>query len=385
MNEFSFDTDTQERNAAELINYQKKRIATQQVIFSAIFLLLAVMLAFYVARKMIYMELDGYVTLDQNRVRAIDDLFVVSIDKSVGDRVKTGDTLYTYVLLRDLFSLSNPVNEPTTVQNSRSLRLQARLAGEEIPVLRTRKAELDKMIAQQASDVYFGLTDNYRLKQLEAERAEVEERLAAQEAKVRAYLETEHTISPVAGEMSKGAEGLGLALSIATHPFISSMLQYCCAPTEAVVTQVNVPTSMFVFRAEDILTLQHTDYNSCHLGIMAYATPEQVSSIDRNDIVTVIINSNVSLKAHLDMVGSRVEELPKHLVGAFSSAHEAIVLYFGFEPGQYIPDWVITDHMPVRIRLNRMERSDFFSNMYYIDAKGQLVPCDSIQHKHPQP
>lgn len=84
MNNFTYNNNPQKRDADEILQFQKKRLAKQQLIFSALFIALLVLLALYLVSRSVYTYYDGYVKLDQNHMRAIDDVYVVEIFKKVG-------------------------------------------------------------------------------------------------------------------------------------------------------------------------------------------------------------------------------------------------------------------------------------------------------------
>lgn len=72
------------------------------------------------------------------------------------------------------------------------------------------------------------------------------------------------------------------------------------------------------------------------------------------DDADVIVNKDLVLKAKLQMVGLRVEEIPKHLQSNFSHDANAVVAVFTFKPNQRVPAWVMSNKLPVRIRVNKI-------------------------------
>lgn len=171
MNEFQYDSTPQEQAMADLLKSQSHRLARQQIIFALIFLLIIVLAAYYIVTRMIWAIYDGYVTLDENHICAVDDIYVLKVNKEVGETVHKGDTLYSYVLLGNIVTQYDPNIIPSAVKETHDMEVQAKLAREEIPVLRTRLAELKKQKASESSDIYYGLTNNTRRNQLDAEIA----------------------------------------------------------------------------------------------------------------------------------------------------------------------------------------------------------------------
>ena len=187
MNEFQHNNKPQEQVAADLLKKQNKRLAKQQILFAAIFFLVVAVLAYYVISNTVYATYDGYITLDDNRIRAADDLLILKLNKEVGEEVKEGDTLYTYVLLSNILDQYDFNTLPSVVRETHDMELQAKLAQQEIPVLRTKLAQLRKQQKGESADIYYGQTDNTRQNQLAAQIAGTEEELRKQENRVKIY------------------------------------------------------------------------------------------------------------------------------------------------------------------------------------------------------
>lgn len=354
MNEFQYDSTPQEQAMADLLKSQSHRLARQQIIFALIFLLIIVLTAYYIITRMIWAIYDGYVTLDENHICAVDDIYVLKVNKEVGEIVHKGDTLYSYVLLGNIVNQYDPNIIPSAVKETHDMEVQAKLAREEIPVLRTRLAELKKQKASESSDIYYGLTNNTKRNQLDAEIAEVEEEIRKQMNKVTIYSQAKNTTYNFMSRRGAGMAGADMPYSSNTSIYNHALIHYCCAPADAYVTKVNVSDKTLVFKSDEVLTIQHTDYASCHLGIITYVPSEKIKYMESPDDADVIVNKDLVLKAKLQMVGLRVEEIPKHLQSNFSHDANAVVAVFTFKPNQRVPAWVMSNKLPVRIRVNKI-------------------------------
>lgn len=354
MNEFQYDSTPQEQAMADLLKSQSHRLARQQIIFALIFLLIIVLVAYYIVTRMIWAIYDGYVTLDENHICAVDDIYVLKVNKEVGEAVHKGDTLYSYVLLGNIVNQYDPNIIPSAVKETHDMEVQAKLAREEIPVLRTRLAELKKQKASESSDIYYGLTNNTRRNQLDAEIAEVEEELKKQVNKVTIYSQAKNTTYNFMSRRGAGMSGTAMPYASNTSIYNQGLIHYCCAPADAYVTKVNVSDKTLVFKSDEVLTIQHTDYAACHLGIITYVPSEKIKYMESPDDADVIVNKDLVLKAKLQMVGLRVEEIPKHLQSNFSHDANAVVAVFTFKPNQRVPAWVMSNKLPVRIRVNKI-------------------------------
>lgn len=354
MNEFQYDSTPQEQAMADLLKSQSHRLARQQIIFALIFLLIIVLVAYYIVTRMIWAIYDGYVTLDENHICAVDDIYVLKVNKEVGEAVHKGDTLYSYVLLGNIVNQYDPNIIPSAVKETHDMEVQAKLAREEIPVLRTRLAELKKQKASESSDIYYGLTNNTRRNQLDAEIAEVEEELKKQVNKVTIYSQAKNTTYNFMSRRGAGMSGAAMPYASNTSIYNQGLIHYCCAPADAYITKVNVSGKTLVFKSDEVLTIQHTDYAACHLGIITYVPSEKIKYMESPDDADVIVNKDLVLKAKLQMVGLRVEEIPKHLQSNFSHDANAVVAVFTFKPNQRVPAWVMSNKLPVRIRVNKI-------------------------------
>lgn len=354
MNEFQYDSTPQEQAMADLLKSQSHRLARQQIIFALIFLLIIVLTAYYIITRMIWAIYDGYVTLDENHICAVDDIYILKVNKEVGEIVHKGDTLYSYVLLGNIVNQYDPNIIPSAVKETHDMEVQAKLAREEIPVLRTRLAELKKQKASESSDIYYGLTNNTKRNQLDAEIAEVEEEIRKQMNKVTIYSQAKNTTYNFMSRRGAGMAGADMPYSSNTSIYNHALIHYCCAPADAYVTKVNVSDKTLVFKSDEVLTIQHTDYAACHLGIITYVPSEKIKYMESPDDADVIVNKDLVLKAKLQMVGLRVEEIPKHLQSNFSHDANAVVAVFTFKPNQLVPAWVMSNKLPVRIRVNKI-------------------------------
>lgn len=90
MNEFQYNGTPQEQAMADLLKTQGHRLARQQIIFALIFLLVIVLAAYYIVTRMIWATFDGYITLDENRISAVDDIYILKVNKEMGEVVHKG-------------------------------------------------------------------------------------------------------------------------------------------------------------------------------------------------------------------------------------------------------------------------------------------------------
>ena len=217
-------------------------------------------------------------------------------------------------------------------------------------MLRTRLAELKKQKASESSDIYYGLTDSTKRNALDAEIAEVEEELRKQANKVEIYAKAKNTTYNFMSRRGAGTDNAAMPYS-RTSLYNEGLIHYCCAPADAYITKINVSDKSLVFKSKEVMTIQHTDYAACHLGVITYVPNDKVKYMESPDDADIIINKDLELKAKLQMVGLRVEEIPKHLQSNFSHDANAVVAVFTLNPNQRVPAWVMRNKLPVRVRI----------------------------------
>ena len=94
MQSFSFKSDYDEnRNVERIISERNRKLARQQIIFTIVLLLVLFLLGWYIFRKVVYTEFDGYVQTEYKDYRAVEDMYLFDQYAEVGDIVIPGDTL----------------------------------------------------------------------------------------------------------------------------------------------------------------------------------------------------------------------------------------------------------------------------------------------------
>ena len=354
MNEFQYNSTPQEQAMADLLKSQSHRLARQQIIFALIFFFVIILAAYYIVTRMIWATYDGYVTIDENHISAVDDIYILKVNKEIGEVVHKGDTLYSYVLLGNIVNQYDPNIIPSAVKETHDMEVQAELAKQEIPVLQTKLNELRKQKASESSDIYYGLTDNTKRNELDADIAEVEEELRKATNRVQIYANAKNTTYRFMANRGAGIQGAAMPYSANNNMYNQGLIHYCCAPADAYISKINVSDRTIVFKSDEVMTIQHTDYAACHLGIITYVPNDMIKYMESPDDADVIVNKDLQLKAKLQMVGLRVEEIPKHLQSNFSHDANAVVAVFTFNPNQRVPAWVMSNKLPVRIRVNKI-------------------------------
>ena len=159
---------------------------------------------------------------------------------------------------------------------------------------------------------------------------------------------------------------------------------YACAPDSGLITDIKVPANTVLFKTEEVMSMQYSNYSIANLGVMVYVPSDNVDYISKARDVEVIVNRDITLKAHVKLLGLRVEDIPKHLLSNFSHDIDAVIAYLNFDKGQVVPYWVLNDNLPVRIRVNKLNSNGrpFSDRQFIFTNDGGSVPYKPRLHKN---
>lgn len=359
MKEFSFTSEEQQNDIESILKERKQKIATQQIVFTAILFCILVIVALWIGKKILYTEFDGYINTDLNTIRTADDVYILETYKDVGDFVVPGDTLFSYVYSHIFYSHESTDSEPTVVVQNRNMRVDYGLAYQDLEVLRVRIKELKKQLENEDHNIRFGLSDNLKKMKIEQELAEAEEQHNAQRRKLgvlwNALSQTDQAV--------KKANNDGQFLRVQDMRNVELMkklglIRHSIAVDSGIVTKVYVPELILVLRGEPIISIQSFDLHRNNVSVVTYVMPNQMKHINRNTKAEVFVNDDVSFNAHVLMLGTRTEEIPSALRSTLSRDHTAVIVVMGVDTGQVIPFWTLVKNIPVRIRIKNFGQDE---------------------------
>lgn len=356
MKDFKYEQNTKEADALNLLKHQHKRLAKQQVLFAAIFLVSLILIVVYVLSRSVYAYYDGYIALEPNEIRASDDVYILRVYRNAGDSVQNGDTLFSYVILNHIDALVNINSEPPFVARANNMKTQADLARQQIPVLRAQLQQLELQLKSERNDIYYGLTNNTKQNDLKAQIAETKAKIRQAQNTVTIYLRAmAHNDRKIVRAGLTNTRANSMPYSPGNY-YTNEMVQYCCAPASGYITGVYFPDMSVAIKGDDVIDLKYRDMVKGNLRVMAYVPPDKVRDLLRADSLEVIVTDNVRFSAHLTRMGLGVQKLPDYLINNFSRDAMVIMASLKIDTGQVIPYWVLNDDLPVKIRVNKMVR-----------------------------
>lgn len=393
MNNFQFEKDeNRQKDALDLLHSQKKKLARQQVIFASIFIVAIILLGLYILSRIIFVYYDGYIRLDTNHIRAIDDMYITEMKVNVGDSVQPGDTLFSYVLLSQVITHSDYTQEPVFITRTNDMRMQGNLAEQQLIVLRTQLAELQKQLRSESNDIYYGLTNNTKQNELKAQIEQVKAEIQETNNRVRIYLSRAGSNMAYAGRYGLFDRNQSLLpFSPGLYTYNDALIHYAVAPDKGFVTNVENPDRSLSFKGNDIVVVKYADPLKANLRVMAYVPVDQVRDLVNADTVDVVVDHNTIFKAHLVRLGLGVDQLPDYLVNNFTRDAMVIMAALAFEKGQDIPTWVLNNNLPVKIRINKVVLNlkhggepEKDGEMYKTRGISQppSIPKENVPHMH---
>lgn len=385
MRDFSFSTEDRQNDIENILKERKKKIATQQTVFTILLLFILIIIGLWIGKNILYTEFDGYINSDLNTLRHADDIYVLEVNKKVGDFVVPGDTLFSYVYSHIFYSHESTDSEPTVVVQNRNMRVDYGLARQDLEVLKVRVKELKKQLETEDHNIRFGLSDNLKKMKLEQELAEAEEQYNAQRRKLGVLW---NALSQTKQAVKKAYNHESGFLQVQDMRNVEMMkelnlVRYSIAVDSGIVTKIYVPELILVLRGEPIISMQSFDLHRNNLSVVTYVMPREMKHINRNTQAEVIVNDEVSFTASVLMLGTRTEEIPGELRSTLSRDHTAVIVVMGVDTGQVIPFWTLVKNIPVRIRINnfksQVENDDDVDYMMFHTTHGLIRPQKNKQ------
>ncbi len=357
MKEFSFSTEDRQNDIESILKERKKKIATQQIVFTVILIGILIIIGLWIGKNILYTEFDGYINADLNTLRHADDIYVLEVNKNVGDFIVPGDTLLSYVYSNIFYSHESTDSEPTVVIQNRNMRVDYGLARQDLEVLKVRIKELKKQLETEDHNIRFGLSDNLKKMKIEQELAEAEEQYNAQRRKLGVLWNALDQTKKAVQKTYNNNSGFLRVQDMRNVELMKELglVRYSIAVDSGIVTKVYVPELTLLLRGEPIISLQSFDLHRNNLSVVTYVMPREMKHINRNTQAEVIVNDDVSFTASVLMLGTRTEEIPGELRSTFSRDHTAVIVVMGVDTGQVIPFWTLVKNIPVRIRINNFE------------------------------
>ncbi|MDE6342619.1 MAG: hypothetical protein K2K93_09895, partial [Muribaculaceae bacterium] len=305
MKNFTYRSLDEKDNIEAVLKQRKKKINRQQIIAGIIIFFIFAIATLYAIDRSFYTQYDAYIHIETNKVRAPYDIYLDSVYVQPGDIVHVGDTLYSYYVLDWLVLEVNPNDEPSVLQNRRTLTLQLSDIEQKIRVLEVRIAELRKQIALESHNISFGLSDNSHKMDLERELKEAEALLRALKAQLA-------VVSGLKNDAEFGPRGTNRArkggTQIYENPYSKSdsyQIRYNISNKDGFITNVYAPIGMIFFEKEEIIDMQHLDLKDNNLMVVAYVPVNLTSRIKDNMPAKVYVNDELDFDAHVVMNGVR--------------------------------------------------------------------------------
>jgi len=359
MRDFSFykPEDNDSREIESIIRMRRRKIARQQLIYTIILLIIIAFICIWLYRKTVYAEFDGYVSLDMMEFRTGEDIYFLRANVRVGDLVVPGDTLFSYAIAENFFNHTHNDYEPAIISRNRDAKVQYGLARQDLAVLKVRIEELERQLATEGHNIRFGLSDNHNKLRTEQELAEAREQYNALRRKLGVLWDAVSQSNRSLSKLNNNGHGYLRIAHMYDYELLKKfgMVYYSVANDSCLVAKKYVPSNSLALRGEPIMSLQSLNARDNNLVVVAYVMPDDMKYVNYHSHAEIIVNDEVSYTGTVMMLGARTEEIPGELRNTLSRDHTASIVIFDIDPNQDIPYWSLSDHVPVRIRINKLK------------------------------
>lgn len=357
MRDFKFNYTDKEEDTEAILNYRKRKINKQQLIFIFILILILFIVGIYVCRKVFYTDFDGFIKVDVNAHRTDDDIFLKKMYVLPGDFIVPGDTLYSYMYLNNLLENLNSNEEPDVLKQNRDIKIRYFTVLHDFDVLKVKIKEMERQIDIEDHNINFGLSNNTHKLELERELKEAKAKYKGMRQELDLLRSMVRELNAVLKHSTYNPNKPITVNDIAScsSEVKFSQIYYRLAQDTAIVADVKFPNNTIAFKKEEILTLQSINSTANNLRIIAYVPSDKIKKLNNFTKADVIINDNISFTAHTAILGLHAIEIPSNLRSNFS--RQAIVPSVTFLPDsdQIIPFWTLSANLPVTIRIQNIK------------------------------
>ena len=146
MRDFSFtqSDDSEQQDIERILRQRRRKIYKQQLIYTIILSIIIAIICIWLYRKSVYVEFDGYVSVDSYTFRTDEDVYFLDSKWRVGDLVLPGDTVFSYVLANNFYKHESNDYEPTIVVRDRDLNGRGGI-GEDVVTGSTRTCDFSRV------------------------------------------------------------------------------------------------------------------------------------------------------------------------------------------------------------------------------------------------
>ena len=378
MRDFSFNKsdDTDQQDIERILRQRRRKIYKQQLIYTIILAVIIGCICIWLYRKSVYVEFDGYVSVDFYTFRTDEDVYFLESKWRVGDLVLPGDTVFSYVLANNFYKHESNDYEPTIIVRDRDMRVQYGLARQDLNVLQVRIAELERQLSVEAHNIRLGLSNNHNKLRTEQELSEAREQYKALRKKLGVMWNSIVQGQQSVQRLTNNGHGYLRVSDMRDIKLLDSIgvVRHSIAVDSSIITEKLVPTFSLVLRGEPIMTAQGLNLADNNVSVVAYVKPNDMKFINYHTNAKVIVTDEISYNASVLMLGARTEEIPGELRSNLSRDHTASIVVFNIDADQDIPFWSLINGLPVTLRINKFregtsEIDDYivFNTTYGID------------------
>ncbi|MDE6223337.1 MAG: SPOR domain-containing protein [Muribaculaceae bacterium] len=370
MRNFSFtqSEETEQQDIERILRQRRRKIYKQQLIYTIILSIIIAIICIWLYRKSVYVDFDGYVSVDSYTFRLDEDAYFLESKWRVGDLILPGDTVFSYVLANNFYKHESNDYEPTIIVRDRDLRVQYGMTRQDLNVLKVRIAELERQLSVGDHNTRLGLSNNHNKLRTEQELSEAREQYTALRRKLGVLWNAMTQSKEAVQRLTNSGHGYLHVSDMRNIALLDSLgvVRNSIAADSFIVTEKLVPTFSLVLRGEPIMTAQGLNLSDNNVSVVAYVKSDQMQYITYHTKAEVIVNDEISYNASVLMLGARTEEIPGELRSTLSRDHMASVVVFDIDADQDIPFWSLVNALPVKVRINKFREGTSHLDDYII-------------------
>ena len=356
MKNFSYRSGTDDE--INFIQTNKKKINKQALIYKIIFVLFVLSIIAYYVYRMYFVNYDGFVKLNVYNVSLSDDSYLIKTNVNIGDTVKAGDTLFTFLLTNQI---SNKI-KPETFMNIENQYIDYNtkfiLAEKELHLLETQRDEIYSELMKTNEGLLTGTATEKDITSLNTQISSINYKITLKKTEISLYdsIKDKYIMPMKVMKGSRLAESYSLAELQGMDTLFDLERKYFVAKLDAIVIDVSARDASFISKASTVMTCQPLNNDKMNLHIDALVFPDDIDYLYEGKEVEIIATNKHKYKGHVVLIGAMTQIIPNNLKSNFSDKVNAIVVNIHFDDNQELPFWLKSDNLPVVIRTTKKER-----------------------------
>ncbi|MDL2330517.1 hypothetical protein LJC62_00675 [Odoribacter sp. OttesenSCG-928-A06] len=355
---FNFSYKKSYKDISKEAYIPEKKVKRKQIFFSFVFFAFLVSLGAYVIYQLEVQTFEGYLMVRSRELRLADDAYIIKNRVKPGDVVRTGDTLFSYVLTGFFMDALNPINITSGQSEVNRLYLRSRELKAEANMYRNRVDSIQRIILKLEHEVNQGVET---IKEVEEKRWEMfvaKEQIKRLEAlsqtTTSAYVQAVGHIGGIAGNSHLPPPMYSVNFLNENEHIFGNSLLYGIASEDLLIVDAPSQAGTLVYKKEPVMTVLYT--GSGHLMDMhalAFVSPKNIVDLKDQERVSVHVGNEVITMGDISLSVSRMFDVDPAKLGVLTQSGEAVAVRVNVDPEYPVHPKYQINNLPVRIKHRR--------------------------------